>query len=299
MNKLKTLLVAGLMLLSQANISANAQSKNIFYADQLVARLTQLADTFPAEVGMAFSIEGETFETHNNLHFPLLSVVKFYQALAICNRLGETGIPIYSTIRIEPEELMKDTWSPMLEYYGKGGKISIDKLLEYSLVQSDNNACNILFDRVLGTEYTEKHINGIVEGACSIIADEKMMHEDPTLCYDNWSNPVSAVKLMEHFYQKRNEENFRIVWNFMSECNTGENRIPKYLHDYATVIHKTGTGPVTANGDIMAVNDVACVVLPNGRHFCLAVFIKDAQCSMARCEELIATMAQKCFEYFY
>ena len=298
MNKLKTIFVAVATLFITTNI--NAQSKNIFYVDQLKNKITQLVDTFPAEVGVAFSIEGETFETHNNLHFPVMDVAKFYQAIAICNKLNNNNLSVFNTVQISDSDLDENTWSPMLEVCQAGDKISIDKLLEYSLVQGDNNASDILFGKVADIEYTDNFINSIAKDACFLETDQKTLHRDNVLCYDNWTNPVSAVKILEYFYKNHRKDNYKYVWNFMAKSTIGENRIPKYIKDYATIIHGTGTGIFTQNGktDIVAVNDVACVVLPNGRYFCLAVFVKDAQCSVSRCEELIATIAQKCFEYF-
>lgn len=81
----------------------------------------------------------------------------------------------------------------------------------------------------------------------------------------------------------------------MKECKTGTNRIPRYLKD-VTVVHKTGTGPTLPNGKIMAVNDAACIVLPNNHHYNIAVFIENADCNLEKCEDLIANISRLCFE---
>ena len=47
----------------------------------------------------------------------------------------------------------------------------------------------------------------------------------------------------------------------------------------------------------MAVNDIGTVILPDGRHFSLTVFITDAGCSMEECEETIAVIARIVMEY--
>ena len=41
----------------------------------------------------------------------------------------------------------------------------------------------------------------------------------------------------------------------------------------------------------ICINDIGIVVLPDGSHFSLAVFVFDAACSPERCEEIIAGIA--------
>ena len=41
----------------------------------------------------------------------------------------------------------------------------------------------------------------------------------------------------------------------------------------------------------LRINDIGIVVLPDGSHFSLAVFVFDAACSPERCEEIIAGIA--------
>ena len=36
----------------------------------------------------------------------------------------------------------------------------------------------------------------------------------------------------------------------------------------------------------------------DGRHYVLAVFVKDADCAMDKCEELIAEIARLCHQYY-
>ena len=82
----------------------------------------------------------------------------------------------------------------------------------------------------------------------------------------------------------------------MSQCRTGLSRIPGHIADRAAmIVHKTGTGDITEGGRIMAVNDIGIVVLPDGSHFSLAVFIHDAGCPMSVCESVIASIAQSVF----
>ena len=124
------------------------------------------------------------------------------------------------------------------------------------------------------------------------------MNADVSRCYDNSITPRAAVKLMQTFFEQRGADRYsRFLWRTMSDCRTGTNRIPCLIADRVlSVTHKTGTGPLTADGKIMAVNDVGCIMLSGNRHCHIAVFISDARCSMAQCEALIAKVAQLCVD---
>lgn len=259
----------------------------------LLQQLQPLVDSLPAEVGIAMMMDnGMTFELNYESQFPMLSVVKFPQAMAVCHKLEETGASLSDKVKVLPTELCRDTWSPMLEQYPQGGEITIGELLEYALVQSDNNACDLLFSHVADVDYTQQYISSIIPEGCSISATEMMMHDDLSRCYNNSCTPVAAVQLLEYFYQHHEDSCSAQVWRLMEQCQTGENRIPCYIRDkVSAVVHKTGTGPVV-DGKIIAVNDVACILLPDGRHCNLAVFVKDAQCSPEQCEEFIAQVAK-------
>ena len=52
------------------------------------------------------------------------------------------------------------------------------------------------------------------------------------------------------------------------------------------------------DGKIMAVNDIGIIVMPDGSHFSIAVFIADAACDMASCEETIAGITECVFNFF-
>ena len=88
------------------------------------------------------------------------------------------------------------------------------------------------------------------------------------------------------------------VWKLMSDCCTGQNRIPGHISGKVSQIaHKTGTGDIDADDRIMAVNDIGVVLLPDGRHYSIAVFVSDAAAGMEECEEFIAKVSEAVYEY--
>lgn len=58
------------------------------------------------------------------------------------------------------------------------------------------------------------------------------------------------------------------------------------------IAHKTGTGFLLPDGGTMGIGDAACIVLPDGSHFELVVFIKDASCDARAYEDMVAKVAR-------
>ena len=107
-----------------------------------------------AEIGVAVIINGKDTLTFNNeAHYPLMSVMKYHQALAVAHYLDQRDLPLSTHIRIEKQDLRPDTYSPLRDKYPNGGiSLSIGELLTYTLQLSDNNACDILFEYIGGTK---------------------------------------------------------------------------------------------------------------------------------------------------
>lgn len=262
-------------------------------------RLGELVGRIDARVGVAvISGGGDTLTVRGEEHFPLLSVFKFHQALAVCDRLRQSGQSLDMLIEVAGDELERDTWSPLRDEFPAGGQFSVRQLLDYTLLYSDNNACDILFARICGIARTSQYIGSLGISDFCIECNEKMMHEDIMNSYRNRTTPLSAALLLEAFHAMRdNNEYFRYVWDTMASCRTGTGRIPKYaVPSDAVIAHKTGTGDVRKDGRIIAVNDIGVILFPDGGHISLAVFVSDAACGMTQCEETIALIAEAVLE---
>lgn len=284
----------------------DASGNDVMRKDLILCRIAAIADSVDAKIGVAaiFST-GDTLLYDNaaatmfssriagDIAYPLLSVVKFHQALAVCDWLGRNDIPLDSEVQVTPDMLQENTWSPLRDSCPQGGSFSYRELLEYTLESSDNNACDILFSLTGGPEETDRYIRSQGISDFNIECTEAMMHEDISNCYRNWSTPLSAVLLLEDFYATLGADKYsEFVWQTMASCRTGQSRIPGRIRpEAAMIVHKTGTGDIGLDGRIMAVNDIGIIVLPDGTHISLAVFISDAACSLSECEKIIADMA--------
>ena len=83
----------------------------------------------------------------------------------------------------------------------------------------------------------------------------------------------------------------------MVECKTGQDRLVAPLADKGVVIgHKTGTGDLNAKGQQIGCNDIGFVLLPDGRTYSIAVFVKDSEESFAENSKIIADISRIVYE---
>lgn len=227
-------------------------------------------------VGACIIKDDSCIGINENRHFPMHSVMKFPQALFVANYMEKNGIGLDTEVFVRREALMAETWSPMLEMVDDGTAFSFGELLSLSLQQSDNNACDILFEKCGSPKDVEDYIKSIGFQDIQIQMTERQMHENPTFAVENNCTPKAMASLFEWFYLHHSDtEFFLYVWDCMAACHTGEGRIPATAPDGAIVIHKTGTGFPSLEGT-SDMNDVGMVLLPDGRSFVVAVFVRNS-----------------------
>lgn len=262
-----------------------------------------------ARIGVAVIIDAEdTVSVNGNRDFPMLSVYKFPQALAVADYCEKHGVNLTDTISIAKEEILTDTWSPMRDKYGvRDLRLPLSELLAFSVTQSDNNACDILFRLIGGPQAADSLMKVLGFGDIVIASTEKEMHAEPPLCYLNRSTPIAMATLFDRFYRGLLPLNNHVTEEtgaLMMNCNTGLNRLPAPLPDGARIGHKTGTGDTNSQGRIIAVNDAAFIILPstenppaqnaseNPSHtYAVAIFIADSAYSLPETERIIADLS--------
>ena len=269
---------------------------------QLETQLKEAIKGKKAEIGIAVIIDGkDTVTVNNDIHYPLMSVFKFHQALALADYMGKQKQSLETRLPIKKSDLKPDTYSPLRDKYPQGGtEMSIADLLRYTLQQSDNNACDILFDYQGGPDAVNKYIHSLGIRECAIVGTETAMHEDLNLCYENWTTPLAAAELVEIFRKKplfpKVYKDF--IFQTMVECQTGQDRLVAPLLDKkVTVGHKTGTGDLNAKGQQIGCNDIGFVLLPGGRTYSIAVFVKDSEENNQANSKIIANISRIVYEY--
>ena len=214
---------------------------------------------------------------HENESFAMHSIMKFPQALFAADYLNRKGIALSETIVVSKAELIQDTWSPMLKLFEVKKDFSYSELLELSLAQSDNNACELLFKHCGGPKAIERYMRKLGFIDIHIRMTEKQMQKKPANSIKNNTTPREMVRLFEWFFRHKNDnQNLQFIWKTMANCSTGQNRIPAAIPDGATIIHKTGTGFPSSNGT-QDMNDAGIIIMPDGNHSFIAIFTSNSK----------------------
>ena len=264
----------------------------------MTSRLKEFTTGKDARIGIAVIINGrDTVSVNGHRDFPMLSVYKFPQAIAVADYCVRHGISSADTVAVGHEEILADTWSPMRDRYGiRDLRLPLSELLAYSLQQSDNNACDILFRLIGGPQAADSLMNTLGFDDIVMASTEEEMHGDTYLCYQNRSTPLAMARLFDRLYRQgmRSESAMHeTIATMMIQCATGLNRLPAPMAGTNAMIgHKTGTGDRNSQGRIIGINDAGYVFLPDGRNgYSIAVFIADSAYDMAATEQLIAEIS--------
>lgn len=264
--------------------------------------LQAIADRCPGEVGIAVITDcGDALLVNNQTKYPLMSVFKLHQAIALCRLFEQTGQSLDSVVAIPRSELNPDTWSPMLkDFQGSVIRVPVRELLRYTLTQSDNNASNYMFENIQSVAAVDSVIAGIIpRDSFRLRYTEADMWDNHSLCYDNCSSPLGAALLINRLYTDSimGADDVRFVRTTLQECRTGTDRIvaPLAALPGVHVAHKTGSGFRSPEGILSAHNDVGQVLLPGGRYYTLAILVKDFHGSEKEAAAVMADISARVY----
>lgn len=268
---------------------------------QLRLDIEKIIDGKQATVGVALMLDGRDSLTINNQHhYPMQSVYKFHLALAVLDYMHKNDLSLEKKIFVKKSDLLPDTYSPLRDKHPNGEfEISIGELLKYTVSQSDNNTCDILFRLVGGPNYVNRYIKSLGIGNISIIATEEEMHKGWDIQFLNWSTPYAAIRLLEKFKHEdilpTEYESF--LWRALADTSTGSNKIKGLLPAGTIVGHKTGISGRNAEGVRAADNDIGVVTLPNGRYYSIAVFVAASKENDDTNARIIAEISKTVYDY--
>ncbi len=268
------------------------------YKAELKKELTAIADSAKGDVGIALIYDGDTLTVNNDAIYPMMSVFKLHQAVALCRMFEENGTSLDSVMTLRRSELDPDTWSPMLkDHSDEEISLPMRRLLEYTLIESDNNASNEMFVRLMPPAACDSVIAGIIpRGSFEIRFNEAEMQADHSQAYSNRTSPLGAAILIDRVFTDtlvgKDYQDF--IKSALMRCQTGPDKISAALSEREdiTIGHKTGSGYRDDNGRLAASNDVAFITLPDGRHYSLAVFVKDFDGTDAEAAATIARISE-------
>lgn len=234
-------------------------------------------------------------------HFAMQSVYKFHLGLAVLNQVDKGKFRLGQKILVTKKDLLPNTWSPLREKYPNGDvEIPLSEILVYTVAQSDNNGCDILFRLLGGPAFVDKYIKNLGIKEVEIKTTEEEMHNSPKAQFTNWSTPWSAAKLLEKFYQKKilSASSHNFMWKTLAEATTGSQKIKGLLPKGTVVAHKSGLSGTDEKGVTAATNDIGIVRLPNGKHYAITVFYGNTKMADKDSDRVIAEVAKAAWDYF-
>lgn len=273
--------------------------------DSLRNELRQIAHTAPGLVGIAvITPDGDTITVNNDSIYQMMSVFKLHQAIAVAHTLDTMGVSLDTIISFPRSEMNPDTWSPMLkEHTEQQLNIPVRELLRYTLQQSDNNASNLMFSRIVSTHDCDRFIReatGIND--FSIQYTEQQMFDNHDLADGNHSSPLACARLIHQLFTDSiiSPDKQSALQQILLDCQTGLDRIYAPLKDKegVTLAHKTGSGNRNSSGELMAHNDVGRVMLPDGRTYELAVLVRNFNGTEAEAAAVIAKISAAVYQAF-
>jgi beta-lactamase class A len=295
---MKSFPVLLLFFFLHTTLTVNAQP------DSLKFQLEQIIQSKKARIGFTFAgldDDPVIFSINGSESFPMQSVYKFHLAMAALDQVDEGKLRLDQDIYIKKSDLLPDSWSPIRDKYPDGNIfMKLSEIINYTVAQSDNNGCDILFRLLGGTKEVEEfiHQQGIKD--ISIKATEEEMHQSWEIQFTNHTTPLAAVGLLKLFYEKKilSAKTNDFLWKIMTGTKTGLNRIPGLLPPGTVAAHKTGSSGTNEQGITAACNDIGIVRLPDGRHFAIAVFITDSKENSETNSEIIAQLTRRVWDFY-
>lgn len=287
-------LITAICLIIGVSCNRNSGSSEVSLQDELY----EFIDSVPGTVGVALVSDRDTVTVNNGVHFPMMSVFKMHEALAVTNTLERSGISLDTILSINRVDLDLDTWSPMLkEYTAQSFTVPVSKLMEYAVTKSDNNASNLLFRHIVSPTETDAYIRSIAKDTTFRIQySEAEMKADHALSYCNYTSPLSAALLIKQVMEepvvgKNYQDSIR---QYLSTVTTGQDRLGSVAEGSAIMLfaHKTGSGYRNESGELIAHNDVGYFRLRDGRSYAIAVLIRDFAGTEAEASAIIADISR-------
>jgi beta-lactamase class A len=145
--------------------------------------LTGILSSFDGVAGIAVKHSSlkDTLTINGERRFPMQSVYKFHLGLAVLSRVDKGEFTLDQKIRISKNDYWKKTWSPIMKKYPEGGiDLPLHEVVRYTVRESDNVGCDVLFRLVGGPSEVEKFIHSLGINGIAIRNTEREMHISPT-----------------------------------------------------------------------------------------------------------------------
>jgi len=177
--------------------------------------------------------------------------------------------------------------------YLNSTEMTVSELLGAMMGVSDGTASDILLKLASGPERVTGYIEGLGVRGIVVATTEREMAHGEQVQYRNWATPDAMAGLLRALQEGKglSASSRRRLLGLMTAGKTGTDRIKGLLPTGTVVAHKTGSSG-TVNGLTRATNDAGLVLLPDGRHLAVVVFVSDTKVDEATRDAVIAKIAR-------
>lgn len=251
---------------------------------------------------LGFAVEnlqtGQKVTINGEKRFPMQSVYKLPIAVVLLKEVEGGRFGLDDTIKITPADYQPDTWSPLAERYPEGVAMTLSEVITYMVAFSDNNATDLLLDKIGGPKRVQDTIDSLEIRDIRIQNTEKELHASPALQYANYATPDAMIRFLKLFADGKllKGEVQSFLWKVMADCATGS--VSRKIPGDITVAHKTGSSGTDADGITAAVNDVGLIRLDNGDLIAFAIFITGSAEPADDNYDIIAEIGAAVYRFF-
>jgi beta-lactamase class A len=302
----------------------------------LSQELGRLAAEAGGPVGVAaIAIEsGERVSLAGRDRFPLASVFKLPLAIEFLRQVDAGRLRLDQTVLVSPTDL-EPGHSPIAAAHPSGGvTLTASELLEWTLVEGDNTAADLLLRLCGGPAAVAARLRELGFTEIRIDRSERELALDyfgvPT-APSPWSlpefersaervsralrrqaakrfledardtsTPEAMADLLVRLQQGRlglSPAGYDRLLALLFGCRTGADRLKGLLPPGAPVAHRTGACGET-EGVSACTNDVGILTLPRGEHLAVAVFLKASPRPLVERERVIAKISRAVWDYW-
>jgi beta-lactamase class A len=238
---------------STGSLSATATPTPVPHApekiDQELERaIAEIAQAAKGKVGVgALLLEtGDAAYLNRQEHFAMQSVYKLPIAMAAMKQVDNGAYRIDSDISITPADYVRRGFhSPIRNLNPQGTVMRLDDILRYSISESDGSANDVMLNIAGGPEKVQQYLSSIGIEDIKVADSTKTISMDWDTQYRNWATPEASVDLLKKLIDHQaglSNDSTALVYNALSEADTGRHRIHRGLPQGAVLAHKTGTG---------------------------------------------------------
>ncbi len=275
----------------------------IVQQNSLRTALEHIVQPANATVGVSVMHFGnqDTLTINGGQHYPMQSTFKFPLAMAVLHQVDQGKLSLDQQVHLSKEDMLQNTWSPLTQKYPEGNvDLPLRDILRYTVAESDNSGCDILFKMLGGPQAAQQYMRSIGVKDMAIVATEQQMHQGWEVQFTNRTQPAAMTRLLQIAFRTRTltKESQTFLWNIMEHSVPGAQRIKGKLPEGTVVAHKTGTGYPNEKGLLSACNDVGIISLPDGQQVALAVFVTQSLEDFNSNQVIIADIARAVYDHY-